>query len=96
MIYKFVSTPTEARDDMVDFYQDVLMDEIDDNAELTTPQAYLEEVRADAFTEPVDSMGNDIKDLILKASNQPTTLKHLTREYNEAKSDSQEFIRIRR
>jgi hypothetical protein len=97
MIYEYVTTPTDARDAMVDFYQNVLCDEIADNqAELTTPAAYLEEVRAHAYSEPTDDYGHDLKDLILKATEQPTTLKALTKEYEEAKSEPQDFVRLRK
>ena len=95
MIYTYVTTPTEARVDMVSFYEDVLLDELADNAPLSTPEIYLADVRSNAPDE-TDNFGQDITAHILKACDQPSTLKALTAHYLEALHTPQDFLHIRK
>jgi hypothetical protein len=96
MIYKYVTSPTEARNDIVSFYEDILMDELPyPMSDITTPQVYLSDVRAEA-KDQVDDFGNDIEKHILKACDQPTTLKALMASYTEATTDPKTFIELRK
>jgi hypothetical protein len=99
MIYKFVTTPTEARNDLVSFYEDILCDEIEDKYntehELTTPEAYLADVRNEA-KDQTDDFGHDIEKHILKACEQSSTFKKLAEYYNEAKHLPAAFVAIRK
>jgi hypothetical protein len=95
MIYKYVTTPTEARNDLVSFYEDILCDEISDHSELTTPEAYLSDVRNEA-KDQYDDFGHEIEKHILKACEQPSTLKKLAEYHNEAKHLPADFIALRK
>jgi hypothetical protein len=95
MIYKYVTTPTEARNDLVSFYEDVLCDEISTNSELTTPDAYLVDVRNEAKGQ-VDEFGHEIEKLVLKACGQFSTFKKLAEYYNEAKHLPAAFVALRK
>jgi hypothetical protein len=95
MIYKYVTNPTEARNDLASFYEDILMDELADNSGLTTPEAYLIDVRNDAKGQ-VDNFGNDCEKDIRKACDQVSTLKLLRRSFDEARMEPQEFIALRK
>jgi hypothetical protein len=94
MIYKYVTTPTEARDDMVSFYWEVLRDCIENGDEPQSVESYLEEVRADAYNEPVDDFGHELKELILKATEQSTTTKKLREVFEMAQSDPAALIEL--
>ena len=95
MIYKYVTTPTEARNDLVSFYEDVLCDEISTHSELTTPAQYMSEAVLEADGQ-VDAFGHDIAQHILKACQQVSTLKKLAEYYNEAKHLPEAFLAIRK
>lgn len=95
MIYKYVTSPTEARNDMVSFYESILMDELEANDSLMAPQAYLDDVRLEA-KDQVDDFGHEIEKHILKACDQPSTMKALQASYSEAYTDPETFIELRK
>ena len=93
MIYDYVQTPTDARECIVDFYEDVLRDEIDCEHTLTSPEAYLAEVLAQA-KDQTDRFGNVIEHLIRKACEQPTTLRKLEEVYGYASREPADYTEM--
>jgi hypothetical protein len=93
MIYSWVYTVRDARECIVDFYEDVLRDEIDCEHTTTTPEAYLIEVLAQA-KDQVDNNGNEIEHLIRKACAQTSTLKKLKTLYAYANRDPEDYMEM--